>query len=276
MFLRLVALICVATLISSAQAQQRQDLVRAELIADTTAIEPGVPFQVAVRYTIAPEWHIYWTNPGDGGLPTTVSFDLPEGFSASEVRYPTPRRFVQPGDIEGYGYESEVVLFATITPPQTLPDGPIMLRARSVWLVCRDVCLPGKAEVDLTLPVGAASGNHDTAEVFARWTRHLPASGPALTLSAQRQGELSFEVPVPEGASDVFWFPPPFDDVTFTVESVKVEGAKAIVTTRWQVLGTRPLPSKPGLSVVGYGPADDRGGIGVSIEFAALPSGTAG
>lgn len=277
LFAALIVVFTVAGASPTVEAQQHQGqvLVKAELLADTTAVQPGVPFRVAVRYSIAPEWHIYWTNPGDGGLPTTVTFDLPEGFEVSGPLYPTPLRFTQPGDIEGFGYENEVLLISTITPPATLESDTVAIKARSVWLVCRDVCLPGQAKMDLTLPVGKALRDHDSAEVFARWTRQLPAPGMQLTLAAQRQGEVIFEVPVPDGASDVFWFPPPFEDVVFTVESMQVEGNRAKVKARWQVLGTRPIPTQPALSVLGYGPSEDRAGVGIPIAFQAGPGGQA-
>src|SRR6266542_3180257 len=65
---RLLALL-LALLAAPAFAQSvvQTDNVRAELLADASAIKPGEPFWVGLRQTIRPKWHTYWKNPGDSG-----------------------------------------------------------------------------------------------------------------------------------------------------------------------------------------------------------------
>ena len=70
--------------------------VQASLVADTTGVSVGKPFTVGVLLKIDPGWHIYWKNPGDAGLPTKVKWTLPDGFTAGELRYPTPHEFTLP------------------------------------------------------------------------------------------------------------------------------------------------------------------------------------
>ena len=91
------------------------ELVKAQLVANTTAIQPGQPFELAVLFRIAPGWHIYWKNAGDAGAPTTVEFKLPDGFKVDALKFPAPFRFEMPGPIISFGYEDEVMLFATVT-----------------------------------------------------------------------------------------------------------------------------------------------------------------
>src|SRR5271156_6212150 len=55
--------------------------VAAGLIADARNIVPGRPLQVALRQKIESGWHTYWSNPGESGLPTTIDWSLPRGFS---------------------------------------------------------------------------------------------------------------------------------------------------------------------------------------------------
>src|SRR2546423_1835502 len=86
------------------------DLVKAELLADTDAIVPGKAFAVGVVFTIAPGWHVYWKNPGDSGLATRVEIVTPPGFSVSQVEYPVPTKFVQPGDLVAYGYADKLMM----------------------------------------------------------------------------------------------------------------------------------------------------------------------
>jgi len=126
--------------------------VEAELVTEVHAIKAGEPFWAGLRLAMDPDWHTYWMNPGDSGLPTSIDWDLPEGFSAGAIKWPYPQRFEHPPYIS-YGYEDEVLLIAEITPPAGLPDGAsLSLSARADWTVCReDLCMPGGA--DLTLDV---------------------------------------------------------------------------------------------------------------------------
>src|SRR5689334_14231321 len=93
------------------------DLVSTQMLADVSAISPGTPFTVGVKLTMVPEWHVYWINCGDTGIPTRITLKLPEGFTASEVQFPIPHKFDVPGGMIAYGYDDEVMFLATITPP---------------------------------------------------------------------------------------------------------------------------------------------------------------
>ena len=68
---------------------------------------------MGVRFRLDPGWHLYWKNPGDGSLPTEVSWDTP-GTTVDALQWPSPRPFRTPdGSITTYGYADEVLLFAT-------------------------------------------------------------------------------------------------------------------------------------------------------------------
>ena len=153
---------------SPAQLHQGQKLVEASLLADTTALVPGQPFRLGLLLRMAPGWHTYWENPGDSGLATTFHPQLPAGFTASDITWPLPRRLVEPGDIQVYAYKNEVLLVRTITPPASIDVPEITIPAKSSWLVCEAICIPGKADVQLTLPV-ATSAEPANADLFARF-----------------------------------------------------------------------------------------------------------
>ena len=54
--------------------------VRAELMAHAPdGVAPGAPVWVGLQLAHQPEWHTYWKNAGDSGLPTTLSWTLPPG-----------------------------------------------------------------------------------------------------------------------------------------------------------------------------------------------------
>jgi thiol:disulfide interchange protein DsbD len=102
-----------------------------------------------------PHWHSYWRNPGDSGLPTRLEFELPSGFAAGPIDWPAPQRlFIPP--LANYGYEGEIVLPFSLEVPATA-SGRVLIKARASWLMCRDVCIPGEADVRLELPVASSS-----------------------------------------------------------------------------------------------------------------------
>ena len=154
---------------------QNKDLVAASLVADTSVIVPGQPFQVGLRLRMAPGWHTYWQNPGDAGLSTTINWELPEGFTAGTIQWPVPLRIIEPGDIHAFGYKGETLLLVTITPPAQIDAREITLRARASWLVCEQICIPGSADVALTLDVGSEK-QPDNSPLFDRYRSLLPST----------------------------------------------------------------------------------------------------
>jgi len=160
-----------------AQNYQGKQLVRAELLADTNAVVPGKPFTVGLLLRMAPGWHTYWKFSGDAGLPTELKWKLPPGWKIGDIQWPIPLKTIDPGDIETYGYENEVLLLQEITPPSKLDDSSAKLSTEANWLVCEKICIPGSATLQLDLPVASTSQPANT-DVFARYRRLLPQNLP--------------------------------------------------------------------------------------------------
>src|SRR3954454_18326232 len=156
-----------------AQTYQGKQLVRSELLADTNAIVPGKPFTVGLMLRMAPRWHTYWKFSGDAGLPTEIKWKLPPGRKVGDIQWPIPLKTTDPGDIETYGYEHEVLLMQEITPPVKIDSSSGKLSAEANWLVCEKICIPGGATLQLDLPVASTSQAANT-DVFARYRRLLP------------------------------------------------------------------------------------------------------
>jgi thiol:disulfide interchange protein DsbD len=159
------------------QTYQGKQLVKAELLADTNAIVPGKPFTVGLLLRMAPAWHTYWKFSGDAGLPTELNWKLPQGWKTGEIQWPIPLKTIDPGDIETYGYENEVLLMQEITPPPNVDSSTVKLVADASWLVCEKICIPGSATLQLELPISATSQPANT-ELFARYRRLLPQNWP--------------------------------------------------------------------------------------------------
>ena len=154
--------------------------VQASLVAADASLQPGKPFTVALRFQHDPHWHTYWQNPGTGKA-TELTWHLPPGFTASSIQWPAPDLLIDPsGGIIGNGYEGELFLPVTITPPADLQPGTsVELTADADWLMCNELCVPGKATVKLSLPVSA-----DAPQPDATWGAKIRA-----TLAGQPRAE---------------------------------------------------------------------------------------
>jgi thiol:disulfide interchange protein DsbD len=156
------------------------------LLPEVESIEPGRPFWMGVLLKMEPGWHTYWKNPGDSGLQTRIRWQLPQGFEAGEIQWPTPARFALEG-IVNYGYDREVLLLTRLQPPASLGTGTtVRVAGRVDWLECKEACLPGKAELSVALPVraGEARVDADNAALFAESRQRLPRNGGGLRLEA--------------------------------------------------------------------------------------------
>ena len=131
---------------------------------------------------MAPGWHTYWKFSGDAGLPTEFKWKLPQGWKIGDIQWPIPLKTIDPGDIETYGYENEVLLMQEITPPPKLDVSSVKLSTEANWLVCEKICIPGSATLQLDLPVASASQPANT-DVFERYRRLLPQDLPGTNVA---------------------------------------------------------------------------------------------
>ena len=118
---------------------------------------------LAVHYSIADHWHIYWTNPGESGLRTRIAIEA-KGAEAAEVVYPAPERLVAQGGQVTYGWGESAVLFV---PLQSLGESP-ELTLTTRYLVCRESCIPGKLELEAKLDELPTRDDPATQAMLAR------------------------------------------------------------------------------------------------------------
>jgi thiol:disulfide interchange protein DsbD len=183
--------------------------VKASLVAETDAVRPGQALTVGIRLEMEKGWHTYWRNPGDSGLPTRVRWQLPAGFEAGEIRWPYPVRFAT-GPLVSYGYEHEVLLPVEVRVPPSVAGREVRIAGRVDWLECLEACVPGKAELSLTLPVRGEARPGPQAALFSRFRPRLPAKDPAWRFSASLAGPvLSLGLRPPRAAElKSAWFYP--------------------------------------------------------------------
>jgi thiol:disulfide interchange protein DsbD len=263
--------------LSARAADPPADLVKAELLADVSAIAPGKPFTLGVMMKIEPGWHTYWKNPGDSGAPTKITFTAPEGFTIEPIQFPTPIEFNQPGDIIGYGYKEEVMLIARVTPPANLKAGDsVDIKAAASWLCCETVCVMGRQNLSITLPV-ASEASAANKELFEKWTAMVPTEkGFSAVPARSADGKLesvTIQAKLDAEPKEVHLFPAPPRGVKVENIQVKNDGKTATATfTSRALVGAKPA-TQPIEAVIGY--TDESGNRrGVVGTIPIQPSGT--
>jgi thiol:disulfide interchange protein len=163
MSFRLIAAALAAALLGAAGAAHAEakatfttEHVRAELVAHAPdGVAPGKTVWVGLQLAHQPEWHTYWKNAGDSGLPTQLEWTLPAGVQAGDIAWPVPRK-IPIGNLANYGYEGTVLLPVplTITPDfkPSLLGANLDVRLKAQWLVCRKECIPEDGEFVLKVP----------------------------------------------------------------------------------------------------------------------------
>jgi thiol:disulfide interchange protein DsbD len=159
LFLALAA--AVLPLLAGAQASPASTVttpqVRAELLAQAPeGVQPGKPVWVGLQITHQPEWHTYWKNSGDSGLPTELVWTLPPGIVAGDIAWPMPKR-IPIGTLVNFGYEGTVLLPVPLTVTSDFKASPLAgevpVKLKASWLVCKKECIPQEGEFTLKLPV---------------------------------------------------------------------------------------------------------------------------
>ncbi len=173
-------------------AQPRPNAIVPELVAEARAV-PGGETELAIVMHTRPGWHGYWLNPGDAGLPMSVEWRLPPGWSAGPLRYPVPTRLIVAG-LVNYVYERDyAVLVRLRAPPETRGATPIVAKMR--WLACTDkVCVPEQGEVALSLPTGGA---RPADARFDDWRRALPRPLATPARFALKGDRIEVALPLP-------------------------------------------------------------------------------
>ncbi|MFZ4287562.1 protein-disulfide reductase DsbD family protein [Variovorax sp. HJSM1_2] len=165
--------------------------VQAELMAYAPdGISPGATVWVGLQLQHAPEWHTYWKNSGDSGLPTELQWTLPAGIQAGEIAWPLPRK-IPIGTLANYGYEGTVLLpvpleiSSAFKPP--LLGSEVEIRLKAAWLVCRKECIPEEGEFALKLPVRGSTALNSSGFLAAQAAQ--PQALPAGSSTAAVNGE---------------------------------------------------------------------------------------
>lgn len=179
--------------------------VNLELVPSVEKVGPSSAFTVGLKIHHHPGFHTYWRNPGAVGFPTRISWELPEGFVAGEIRWPVPEMSEMAGH-PVFGYESDVTLLVDITSAAVLPGEELEFHADVAWMACAVECRPGHKRFSFTLPT-AEQTEADPAvkKLFAGAEARIPRTleGWRASLESAADGEkIIFLLTPPAGLPD--------------------------------------------------------------------------
>jgi DsbC/DsbD-like thiol-disulfide interchange protein len=207
-----LALLCVASATAKpTYAQTVETHARVSLIAPKAFPPRSQPMWVGLLFQLDPGWHIYWQNAGDSGEPPKVQWQLPEGFRAGPIRWPTPIRLGS-GTVVDYGYQGQVLLMAPIERLAVAKADSVSAIAADVkYVVCREICIPGKAHLTVSFPAGedALSQAAQWQKLFQGTQMTLPKPTPVEWKVSAQSDEDQFVLAV-EGTlppREAFFFP---------------------------------------------------------------------
>ena len=173
--------------ITSFSFAQQKSLVEAKLVVDSFSPQKDSIISIGVLINLKDDWHIYWRNPGDSGLPTDIEFTLPNGIVASEIKFPTPKIFYSE-DIVNYGYDKEVLLISDLKVPQNYSEKEINISAKLTSLICKELC---KAfDTTLTLKISLSENylaEKSIFDLFYRTRELLPIKDYNIKISAVKK-----------------------------------------------------------------------------------------
>lgn len=128
---------------------------RTRLSAGRAAEQKAGKYWGFVEIQLDEEWRTYWRNPGDSGIPPRFEFGKSQNLKSAKVLYPAPRRITGKGETI-VGYTGTVLFPIELTAADA--SQPIVLDAGVQFGMCKDICVPSEASLQLAIPPDIQSG----------------------------------------------------------------------------------------------------------------------
>jgi DsbC/DsbD-like thiol-disulfide interchange protein len=229
-----------------ASPEVRTEHARASFLSTVTSVAPGDSFYVALRLQPDSGWHVYWHNPGDAGMPPSLTWRLPAKWTAGPLLFPVPDLFETP-PLASFGYKDDVWYPVKMVAGGGVSAPRVSLRVRAEWLICREECLPEAADFTVNLETGRTIVNAaDSARVAAYALARLPLPPPdwdARAVFDDDEVTLSWDVGESFSENQSAYFFPAVQGVLMHAapQTLGAAGDRARLTmTRDDVLRARP------------------------------------
>ena len=138
---------------------------RVSLVKFDTNLSTQNELFIGIKMDMQKNWHTYWKNPGDSGGPIKVIWNLPENVTIEGPLWPTPELLPYP-PLMTYGYKDFVIFPYKVSYKDI--DNLNFVGADIDFLICDDVCVPEKANINTTF------NKLQPSERFEEWLLKVP------------------------------------------------------------------------------------------------------
>ena len=170
---------------------------RISLIKDHSDFVPGTSINIGLKVSMDKGWHTYWRNPGDSGGPIVIDWDLPKGFSVSDIKWPLPEKIEYP-PLMTYGYEDFVIYPMVLSIPADYSDDYFEMAADI--LICADVCIPESGKISSNLL------DIESDSLIYEWLESIPSKSLPITTSLN-DNNLEIKFTFEREIKEIYFFP---------------------------------------------------------------------
>ena len=170
---------------------------RISLIKDHSDFVPGTSINIGLKVSMDKGWHTYWRNPGDSGGPIEIDWDLPKGFSVSDIKWPLPEKIEYP-PLMTYGYEDFVIYPMVLSIPDDYSDDYFEMAADI--LICADVCIPESGKISSNLL------DIESDSLIYEWLESIPSKSLPITTSLN-DNNLEIRFTFDKEIKEIYFFP---------------------------------------------------------------------
>ena len=168
---------------------QQKSLAEARLVVDSFSSEKDSIISLGVLINLQDDWHIYWRNPGDSGLPTDIELSLPNGITASEIKFPIPKIFASE-EIVNYGYGHQVLFLFDVNVPENYSLQEINISAKINSLICKEMCKAFDTTVTISLDMSKDfTAEESISRLFEATRKMIPEQNQDLNINAESKSD---------------------------------------------------------------------------------------
>ena len=170
---------------------------RISLIKDHSDFVPGTSINIGLKVSMDKGWHTYWRNPGDSGGPIEIDWNLPKGFSVSDIKWPLPEKIEYP-PLMTYGYEDFVIYPMVLSIPADYSDDYFEMVADI--LICADVCIPESGKISSNFL------DIESDSLIYEWLESVPSKSLPITTSLN-DNNLEIKFTFEREIKEIYFFP---------------------------------------------------------------------
>lgn len=185
-------IIAAVFLFSQSISAQKKPLAGAKLVVDSYSPEKDSTITLGVFINLQDDWHIYWRNPGDSGLPTEIDLTLPKEITASEIKFPIPQKFSS-DEIVNYGYEHQVLFLFDLYVPKNYNSKELIVSAKITSLICKEQCKAFDTTVAINLDLSKDFiAEKNISSLFESTEKMLPMQNQSLSIIAETRSNYTY------------------------------------------------------------------------------------